>query len=456
MGRAIACAILACAIGVLAIHAAGWSVAVLALWNDASPHVPRLPSIVAVGLGVLTVRVAASHGRRTRTLVVPAVLAATLLAFVTIPLPPLQFEGSGYMADAADNIGDRAKFERRFPIATGPTTSFHSYLGDLVMARLDRAYSTSGDSTARAYATLSRLAGALFVIELFVVAVVHRYSRRVCRFVALAIASPLALLYFGYYELGYLSMSAAVVPLLAIRRGTDTRVTAATLAAGLFQGLHTALHGFGLLGLAGGALSLAVGERSWARKAVRTLTFTSAGVAMYLGWVFIYVVGMGISIVVENTVQGFGFRRLFEEIVLDKRIAYPVFSVAGLREIGLISLVAGVPLLVLAWMTSARRTLAASAAYALPGLLFLVFWWPPGAPVNLDLLMAAFPGLFAACWLLASSRKRATSALVVISLLHVLFWTNIGSTLLHRVWITTEAFQSAPTSWLSQSIAALP
>lgn len=158
MGRAIACAILACAIGVLAIHAAGWSVAALALWNDASPHVPRLPSIVAVGLGVLTVRVAASHGRRTRTLVVPAVLAATLLAFVTIPLPPLQFEGSGYMADAADNIGDRAKFERRFPIATGPTTSFHSYLGDLVMARLDRAYSTSGDSTARAYATLSRLA----------------------------------------------------------------------------------------------------------------------------------------------------------------------------------------------------------------------------------------------------------------------------------------------------------
>jgi len=78
----------------------------------------------------------------------------------------------------------------------------------------------------------------------------------VCRYVAVAIASPLALLYFGYYELGYLSLSGAVVPLLAIRRGSDFRVTGSTLSAGLFQGFHTALHGFGLLGLGGGVLSL--------------------------------------------------------------------------------------------------------------------------------------------------------------------------------------------------------
>ena len=436
MARATSWAIVACAGVVLALHAAGWTVAAVHLFYDASPHVPRLPSIVAVALGVLTVHAAATQRRRTRRLVVAAVLASALAAFVAIPLPPLRFENSGYMADAADNIENRAKFERRFPIAVGSTSSFHSYLGDLVMARLDRAYRDSGNSTARAYATLSQLAGALFVIELFVVAAVHRYSRRACRFVALAIASPLALLYFGYYELGYLSMSAAVVPLLGMTRGGETRVTASTLTAGLFQGLHTALHGFGLLGLAGGALSLAVGYGAAARRAVRTLSFASAGVAMYLGWIFIYVVGMGISIVVENTVQGFGFRRLFDEVIIDRRIAYPVFSVSGLAEIGLISLVAGVPLLLLAWIKSPRSTLASSAAFALPGLMFLAFWWPPGAPVNLDLLMAAFPGLFAACWLLASSHRRAVSALGLMVFLHVLFWTNIGSTLLHRVWIT--------------------
>src|SRR5262245_15861923 len=343
------------------------------------------------------------------------------------------------MADAADNITDRAKFERRFPIAVGPTTSFHSYLGDLVMTRLERAYAPSGNSTARAYATLSRLAGTLFLAELFVVATLHRYSRRVCRYVALAIASPLALLYFGYYELGYLAMSAAVVPLLAVRRGSDLRVTGSTLSAGLFQGFHTALHGFGLLGLGGGVLSLVAARAPAAQRAVRTLAFASAGVAMYLGWVFIYVVGMGVSIVVENTVQGFGFRRLFEDVIIDKRIAYPLFSVAGLTEIGLISMLAGVPLLVLAWLKSPRSALIVSAAYALPGLIFLASWWPPGAPLNLDLLMAAFPGLFAACWLLASSHERAVAALVLMVALHTLFWTNLGSTLLHRVWITAPS-----------------
>jgi len=439
MGRAIAYAILASAIVVATIHVVGWGVAARTILFEASPHVPRIQSIVVLGLGVLTVRAAALRRRRTRQLVVVTVLVITLAAFLTLPLPPLRFEGSGYMADAADNINDRAKFERRFPIAVGPTTSFHSYLGDLVMTRLERAYAPSGNSTARAYATLSKLAGTLFLAELFIVAALHRYSRRVCRYVAVAIASPLALLYFGYYELGYLSLSGAVVPLLAIRRGSDFRVTGSTLSAGLFQGFHTALHGFGLLGLGGGVLSLVAARAPAARRAVRTVAFASAGVAMYLGWVFIYVVGMGISIVVENTVQGFGFRRLFEDVIIDKRIAYPLFSVAGLTEIGLISMLAGVPLLVLAWLKSPRSALIVSAAYALPGLIFLASWWPPGAPLNLDLLMAAFPGLFAACWLLASSHERAVAALVLMVALHTLFWTNLGSTLLHRVWITAPS-----------------
>jgi hypothetical protein len=271
------------------------------------------------------------------------------------------------------------------------------------------------------------------------VAAVHRYSRRVCRYIALALASPLALLYFGYYELGYLSMSAAVVPLLAVHRGSETRTTGSTLAAGLFQGLHTALHGFGLLGLAGGVLSLAVGRGALSRQAVRTLAFASAGIAMYLGWVFIYVVGLHISIIVENTVQGFGFRRLLSEVIIDKRIAYPVFSFSGLTEIGVISLIAGVPLLALATARTPRANLVGAAAYALPGLAFLVWWWPPGARVNLDLLMAAFPALFVACWLLATSQPRAVAALMLMGCLHVLFWTNIGSSLLHRVWITSAS-----------------
>jgi hypothetical protein len=47
--------------------------------------------------------------------------------------------------------------------------------------------------------------------------------------------------------------------------------------------------------------------------------------------------------------------------------------------------------------------------------------------------------LFAACWLLASSHERAVAALVLMVVLHTLFWTNLGSTLLHRVWITAPS-----------------
>jgi hypothetical protein len=404
------------------------------MWQQASPHVPRIQSAVVLSLGLLAIRAGASAKRRTRRTVMVLVLGATMIAFIAAPLP-LQFEGNGFMSDGADNAGDRAKFEWRFPLARGPIMSFHSHLGDLLMVKLDRLFGASGESTARAYATLSRLGGLLFLIELLIVAAWHKWSRRVCRYVGLALASPLTLLFFGYYELGYLAVSAAVVPLLAIRRRPSVEVSASALLAGLLQGLHTALHGFGLLGLAGGAIASLTGRGGALPRMVRVVTFASAGVAMYLGWVFIYVAGMNLSIVSDSAVSGFSLRPAFDAAVFDQRLAYPLFSALGLGEIGLIGMLAGVPMLMLAGFRAPRAEMATAAAYALPGLLFLIAWWPQRAPYNLDLLMGAFPGLFAASWLLASSRKRAVPAFVLLVMLHALFWTTIGSTVFDRVWV---------------------
>jgi hypothetical protein len=422
------------ALAALLVHVSGWTMAAAGLWQQAAPHVPRIQSTIVLAIGLVIIRATATARRTARRLIVILALAATCAGLVAAPLP-LSFEGNGYMSDGVDNTGDRAKFERRFPIAHGPTMSFHSHLGDLLMARLDRAFAGSGNSTARAYATLSRIGGLLFVLELLLVAAWHRWSRRICRYVGLMVASPLSLLYFGYYELGYLAVSVAAIPLLSLRRRSDVETTAATLTAGLLQGLHTALHGFGLLGLAGGALYATADRGDLPRRVVRMFTFAAAGVAMYLGWIFIYVVGMKISIIVDNAVNSFSLRRLFDQAIYDQRIAYPVFSALGLGEVGIISLLSGVPLLVLAAARTGRASLAAAAAFALPGLLFLIAWWPPGAPYNLDLLMAAFPGLCAACWLLSSRFPKTISAYVVIALLHLLFWTTIGSTVFERVWV---------------------
>lgn len=359
-----------------------------------------------------------------------------MVSFVVLTIPPVRLNDRAYMVDGGDNIEHSEKFERRFPLTIHRTTNFHSFLGDGIMSLLNRAYGPSPVGRERSYAALSSLAGLMFLINLLVVAAWHGFSRRICRFVGLAVASPVALLYSGFYELGYLGICAATVPLLATRRRPDLRDASAPLAAGLFQGFHTALHGFGLLGLAGGAAYLTVERGTMTRRILRTLVFASAGVAMYLGWIFVYVVGLHISVVADNAVTGVGFRHLLETVVLNRRYAEPLLSVKGLTEIGVVSLVVGVPLFVLACWRSPRTSLPTAAAYALPGLVFLVAWWPPGAPLNVDLLLTAFPGLFVACWLMAATPRRALVALAAMCLLHVLFWTNAGSVGLPRVWVT--------------------
>jgi hypothetical protein len=435
LGRGIAWLVVACALGATVVHVVGWGFAAVVALPDATMYWLEPASVAMLVLGAILTWAAQSLSRAARRRVVLAGLAATMLSFVTLTIPPLRFHDQNYMNDGADNIESREKFDRRFPIVVRSEMNFHSHLGDLVMRALDRRFGATPKGTARAYATLSSLAGAMFVIELLVVGWWHGFSRRICRYVGLAIASPLALLYSGFYELGYLAVCASSLPLLAVRRRSDLRETGAALCAGLLQGLHTALHGFGLIGLAGGALSLIVERGPVVRRGVRTLAYASAGVAMYLGWVFIYVVGMHISIVVENALTGFGLRHLFETVVLDRRYAYPVFSANGLAEIGLIGLLAGVPLFVLGCVKASRASLPTAAAYALPGLVFLIVWWPPGAPHNVDLLLTAFPGLFVGAWLLARRSRSAWSGLVMMAALHVLFWTNAGSRMMPRTWL---------------------
>jgi len=334
------------------------------------------------------------------------------------------------MPGGNDTGSSRGQFENRFRVDRGDVL-FHSHLGDVVMTALDGAFGRSETSPARAYDTLSRLAGLLFLLELGLAAAWHRWSRQSCRYVGLAIGTPLCLLYFGYWDLGYLSMAAGVVPLLALaRRRMALRAHAAALVGGGLQGLHAALHGFGLLGLAGGAMAALSRPGDALRRCVRSTTFTSAGVAFYLGWVFFYVTLGRLSVEWERQL---GYRPLFESMVFDNKIANPLLSQAGFGEFGLFSALSGVPLLAMALLWARRATLVPTILFALPGLIFLVRWWPPSAPFNLDLMLSVFPGLFAACWVLASSRRTSLRALVVLAGMHVLLWTTVGNGIFSRV-----------------------
>jgi hypothetical protein len=58
-----------------------------------------------------------------------------------------------------------------------------------------------------------------------------------------------------------------------------------------------------------------------------------------------------------------------------------------------------------------------------PSTVFLVVFWPvQGLGVEMDLVMAAFPALYALAWICAHDSRRATIAAVVLASAHFAFW----------------------------------
>src|SRR5205823_14212825 len=84
-----------------------------------------------------------------------------------------------------------------------------------LLDRFDTALGRTDTSPTESYRMLSWLMGALVAICLWLLALTDRWSARSVRFVALALMAPAALLYFGYLEVGYLSLSAAAFPFIA-------------------------------------------------------------------------------------------------------------------------------------------------------------------------------------------------------------------------------------------------
>lgn len=415
----------------LCLHAAGWLTAILVMARTASPMVPQPQSAIVMAFGAAVVR-AASGTRRQRRLAVLVTLGCTAVVFVAVPLNP-RYEARDLMPGGVDTVQSRHTFEERFRVASGDV-NFHSHLSDVVMAGLDAAFGYTERSPAQAFAALSRLAGFVFLIELGAAAAWYRWSRQICRYVGLALATPLTLLYFSYWELGYLSMAVGAAPLLAMGRSRSVlRAQASAWVAGCLQGLHTALHGFGLFGVAGGTLAALDARGGLRRGWIRAATFASAAVACYLGWVFLYVAVWRLTLESSRT---FGYRPLFEAAVFEHRTANPLLSLDGFGEFGLFSAVSGVPLLAWACLSASRGAVVQAALFGLPGLLFLVRWWPVSAPYNLDLLLSVYPGMFAACWVSASSRRRAIGALVILAVLHLLLWTMVGNGTFGRIWVT--------------------
>ena len=222
--------------------------------------------------------------RLRRRLAVATILAVAVLAYA-LPLP-----STLHMGDADTYTSDRDSFESYTGVRA---IRFEAHLSHAILGRLDAALGRTHDSPNQALNLLMRMATAWFVVSALGIGFLERWSPHVVRYLGLTLLAPAALLYFGYRELGHLSLNLAAYPLFIRGLGSGPpRLEAASV----LSGLGAALHGFGLLSLAGSSLAALVMKARWTERVRDLLRVFAWGTAAYVGWIAIYVLVLNLPV----------------------------------------------------------------------------------------------------------------------------------------------------------------
>ena len=379
----------------------------------------QLQSVILIAAGAALLWVSTlTDARRRRALGVAALLAVGAAAYVLPLRQPIR------MGDADTYTLSRESFET---FAGVREIRYEAHLSHAILGRLDAIFGRTEGSPARALRTLMQGATAWFLAMALAVGALEAWSPMVVRYLALAVIGPSALMYFGYRELGHLSLNMAVFPLLVRGLGRGTRHLE---AGGALAGFGAALHGFGLLSIAGAALAALVRlppdttypreGPSYGPAVLRVLAF---GVAAYIGWVAIYLIVLKLP-VMPGHAEAIPLRPWLADEIGD-RVNVAILSLRGARDVSATALLVGLPLLAVAASLRRRFPFETRAAllYALPSAVFAILFWPiQGLAVEADLLFAAFPALYALAWVCAHDHRRAIIAAVILTLAHVVFW----------------------------------
>jgi hypothetical protein len=379
-------------------------------------HVQSLCLVLA---GCALLRVARiGDERRRRTLTIAALL------FLGIAASAFSLRSSvPRMADANMYTRNRQNFETS--IGRGEV-NFENHLTLALLARTYPAFGPGEDAPERTFEALARAATVWFVLCAFAIGVIERWSPHVVRYLALAILAPAALMYFGHRDFAYLSLNLAAFPLLArgILEGSKRLEAGSALS-----GLGAALHAFGLLSLAGAWIASLMARVPIAHRVDRILRIAAWGTAAWVGWVAIYMIVLKLEVATGHAASG-SWRPLFIDEV-GRRLNVAIFSRAGLRDILVSGWVVGAPLLVVAatlWKQHRDQVLSLSC-YAIPSVLFLIFYSPPqGLGVDTGHVVATFPAFYAGAWLCARERRHTTIAAALLISGHLAFWRMVLDT----------------------------
>ena len=342
------------------------------------------------------------------------VLLVFAMAAYALPLSPELID----MGDSGTYISSRANFEYYAGVRD---IRYEAHLSYAILGRLYRLFGRSEMAPARALDLLMRIATASFVLSALATGFVERWSPQVLRYLGLILMAPSTLLFFGYRELGHLSLSVAAFPLFA--RGVKAGAPRLEASAAL-MGLGAAFHGFGLLSLAGSCLAVLTARLSWHARLWTVLRLVAWGTAAYVGWIAIYLIVLNLP-VTQGHADAIPWRPWLVDRIVEDRVNVAILSATGMRDLLFTAWVVGAPLLVLAARLRKEHgdEVRLMLCYAVPSVIFSIAFWPiQGLGAEMDLLVAAFPAFYALAWVCALDRRVTTVAAVLLASAHIAFW----------------------------------
>ncbi len=387
------------------------------LFGDAPAQLLQAQSLLLFGAAGTMLWAAGVADQRRRSMLAVVVLMAVAVAAYTVPLrQPIR------MGDSITYIHSRESFDFYSGVQR---IRYEAHLAHAILGRLDALYGRTDASPARALDTLMRGASAWFFICAMAIGVIERWSPLVVRYLALALIAPASLMYFGYRELGHLSLNVAAFPLVARGLQSGTRRLKAGSA---LIGLGAALHGFGLLSLAGAGLATLGAPLSLTDRIRQLVRVSAWGLAAYLAWIPAYLLLLRLPIVAGHAASIPLRAWLVDEV--GERINTAIMSEEGARDLFFTAWVIGAPLLAVAASAWRERgdDVRIALLYAVPSVVFTVIFWPiQGLGVEMDLVFAAFPALYALAWVCAHDRRRTLLAAALLATAHVAFWRIVLS-----------------------------
>ena len=378
-----------------------------------------MQSLFCLALGGLLLIGAGLKTARSRAVSATLALAAFLILAFVLPLPAHGFT----MGDGSSIVQDRSNFDDL--VRHQGQIRFSAHLAYRLLDRIDAALGSTPSSSTQAYRTLSWLAGAVFAVSLWCLAAADHWSPRSVRYIALSLLAPATLMYFGYLEVGYLSLSAAAFPLVArdLLEGHD--LTGGLVAGSILFGLGAAMHGVGYLGIAALCVAILASDIPVRRRLVLATALGGIAFGAALIWLWYYLAVLGFDVTPGHAVGGFIVRPLWQAREAESRILYPLLSTITARDVFLSGLVAGVALVFVVFSVRRQwpRESRLALAFTVPCLIaFLLFWPVQGIAIEMDMIVAVFPAIFALLWVCSHSARASVASAGLLALGHAVFW----------------------------------